>query len=92
VASGAVDCADIARPVSRRRPPLGQYAGSVERQPEPWEHTAAAGPCATIDGPSGPVELWVLGDQRYRVKAPNGEQVVEGFQRAREVARELAER
>jgi hypothetical protein len=25
-----------------------------------------------IDGPNGPVELWVLGSQRYRVMAPKG--------------------
>jgi hypothetical protein len=64
----------------------------MERNPEPWELTAGAGPCATIDGPNGPVELCVLGQQRYCVKAPTGEQVVEGFQRAREVAPEMAER
>jgi len=60
----------------------------MERQPEPWERTAAAGPCATIDGPNGPVELWVLGQQR--VKAPSAERVVEGCDRACEVGHELA--
>jgi hypothetical protein len=39
----------------------GQYAGPVEREPEPWEITATAGPCVTIDAPNGPVELWLLG-------------------------------
>jgi hypothetical protein len=29
----------------------------MERKPELWERAAAAGPCATIDGPNGPVEL-----------------------------------
>jgi hypothetical protein len=62
----------------------------MERQPEPWQLTAAAGPCVTLDSPNGPVELWVLGQHRYRVTAPNGERVVEGFQRSREVAHELA--
>jgi hypothetical protein len=61
----------------------------VEQQPEAWQ---APGPCLTVESPAGPVELWVLGNQRYRVKAPGGEQVVEGFQQAREVAHELAAR
>jgi hypothetical protein len=38
------------------------------------------------------VELSVLGAQRYRVKAPTGERIVEGFQQARAMARELAGR
>jgi hypothetical protein len=58
-------------------------------EPEPWQ-SGTAGPCVTIDSPAGPVELWVLGQQRYRVKAASGERIVEGFQRAREVAHELA--
>jgi len=62
----------------------------MERQPEPWERTAAADHRATIDGPNGPVELWVLGQQRYRVKAPSAERVVEGCDRACEVGHELA--
>src|SRR5436309_1722661 len=66
-----VDSLGIAHAVSRRHV-RRQYAGPVERQPEAWE-TAAAGPCATIDGPNGPVQLWVLGNQRYRVKAPSGD-------------------
>jgi hypothetical protein len=61
----------------------------MNREPEPWQ-TGAAGPCETIDGPNGPVELWVLGQQRYSVKAPNGERVVEGYDRACEVAHGLA--
>jgi hypothetical protein len=44
----------------------------------------------TIDGPNGPVELSVLGAQRYRVKTLKGERVADGFQRAREVGHELA--
>ena len=58
-------------------------------EPEPWQ-TGSAGPCVTIDSPAGPVELWVLGSQRYRVKTPTGDQIVEGYQQAREVAHELA--
>jgi hypothetical protein len=54
----------------------------MRHDPEPWE-SAAAGPAVTIDGPAGQAEIWLLGPQRYRVKAPSGELVVEGFQRAR---------
>jgi hypothetical protein len=61
----------------------------MDQEPEPWQK-GAAGPCTTIDSPRGPVELWVLGNQRYSVTAPSGERVVEGFQRAREVAHVLA--
>jgi hypothetical protein len=60
-----------------------------DRKPEPWQ-TGAVGPCVTIESPAGPVELWVLGDQRYRVTAPSGERIVEGFEQAREVAHDLA--
>ena len=63
----------------------------MEQEPEPWQ-TGAAGPCVTIDGSAGPVELWAITPQRYRVKAPTGEREVEGFQRAREVGHELAGR
>ena len=63
----------------------------MEQEPEPWQ-SGAAGPCVTIESPAGPVELWVLGDQRYRVKSPGGEQIVEGFQQAREAGHELAQR
>jgi hypothetical protein len=61
----------------------------MEQEPESWQR-GAGGPCVAIGGPRGPIELWVLGNQRYRVKAPSGEQTVEGFQRAREVSHELA--
>jgi hypothetical protein len=63
----------------------------MERTPEPWQVTAAPGPCTTMDSAAGRVELWVLGGQRYRVTAPGDERVVEGYERACEVAHELAE-
>jgi hypothetical protein len=62
----------------------------MDREPEPWQ-SGASGPCLTVESPAGPVELWVLGDQRYRVKGPTSEREVEGFQRAPEVAHELAD-
>jgi hypothetical protein len=61
----------------------------MEQESEAWQ-SGAAGPCVTIESPAGPVELWALGQQRYRVEAPSGERIVEGFQRAREVAHQLA--
>jgi hypothetical protein len=61
----------------------------MEQEAEPWQ-SGAAGPCLTVDGPGGPVEPWVLGQQRFRVTAPSGEQVVEGFQNAREAAHPAA--
>jgi hypothetical protein len=60
----------------------------VEQEPEHWQ-SGAAGACVTIESPAGLIELWVQSSNRYRVKGPNGEQIVEGFQRAREVAHEL---
>jgi hypothetical protein len=63
----------------------------MSSEPEPWQ-SGAAGPCVTIDSAVGPVEVWVLGEQRYRVTATDSEQIVEGYQRAREVAHELADR
>ena len=63
----------------------------MARTPEAWE-TGQGRPCATIDSPAGPVEVWVLGDQCYRVTPPSGERVVEGYDRACEVAHELAGR
>jgi hypothetical protein len=61
----------------------------MAQEREAWQ-SGVAGPCVTIESPAGPIELWVLGHQRYRVTAPSGERVVEGFQRAREVAHEIA--
>jgi hypothetical protein len=49
----------------------------MEQEAEPWQ-SGAAGPCLTVDSPGGPVEPWLLGQQRFRLTAPSGEQVVEG--------------
>jgi hypothetical protein len=57
----------------------------MEPEPEPWQ-TDAAGPFLMIGAVSG----WALGEQRFRIVAPEDEQEVEGFQRARELAHELA--
>jgi hypothetical protein len=46
----------------------------------------APGPCIVI----GNVSLWVLGESRYRIVSPEGEEIVRGFDEARQRARELA--
>jgi hypothetical protein len=55
------------------------------RKPEPWQ-TNEARPFLMI----GDVSVSVLGDHRYRVESPSGDEVVEGFDAARARARELA--
>jgi hypothetical protein len=54
-------------------------------EPEPWQ-TDAGGPFLTI----GEVSVWTLGGDRFRVESPEGAQEVEGIERARELAHELA--
>jgi len=38
------------------------------------------------------VEMWALGDNRFSVRAPDDEQVVDGYEAARQRAIALAER
>jgi hypothetical protein len=54
-------------------------------EPESWR-TNAAGPFLTV----GEVSVWTLGGERFRVESPDGSQEVEGIDRARELAHELA--
>jgi hypothetical protein len=61
----------------------------TDRQPEPWE-SSASGPFVTIEGAHGNVEIWALGQERFRVRAPSQEEVVVGYEGARQRARELA--
>jgi hypothetical protein len=60
-----------------------------DRQPEPWE-SSAPGPFVTMERTRGTVEIHALGDQRFAVKAPDQQQVVVGFEQARQIARRLA--
>ena len=53
----------------------------MSREPEPWQ-TNQPGAFLTI----GDVSLWALGDQRFRVVAPDDSCEVEGFAPARELA------
>jgi hypothetical protein len=61
------------------------------RTPKAWETNAAA-PFLTIDSPSGTVAVRSLGQERFRVSAPDLEKDVVGFAAARSMARELAGR
>jgi hypothetical protein len=61
------------------------------RTPEPWETNAAA-PFLTIDSASGAVGVRSLGQDRFRVSAPDHEKDVAGFAAARSMAHELAGR
>jgi hypothetical protein len=57
----------------------------MDREPDPWQ-SGEPGPFLTV----GEVEVWALGEQRFRVVWPDGERVVEGYKRAEQVAKELA--
>jgi hypothetical protein len=61
------------------------YAPAMEREPEPWQ-TNAAGPFLSV----GDVGVRSLGRDRFLVVTPDGERGVEGFEPARQLARELA--
>jgi hypothetical protein len=60
-------------------------------EPEPWQ-TDAAAPFLTIETPHGVVEVWALGEDRFRIAAPGHEQLVVGFVEAERTADELAGR
>ena len=60
-----------------------------DRTPEPWE-TGAAGPFLTVERERARVELWALGEDRFVVRSSEREEVVVGFDAAREAADALA--
>jgi hypothetical protein len=62
-----------------------------EREPEPWE-SGAPGPFLWIEKPRGVVEVWALGEDRFRITAPGSERLVTGFEEAEQAADALAER
>ena len=63
-----------------------------DRKPEPWE-SGAASPFLWIDTGQGNVEMWALGEDRFRITAPRGhEQLVTGYDEAEQTADPLAER
>ena len=59
-------------------------------QPEPWE-SGAASPFLWIDTAQGNVEMWALGEDRFRITAPGHEQLVTGYDEAERAADALAE-
>jgi len=58
----------------------------MDREPEAWE-SSAPGPFMTI----GEVEVFALGNDRFRIEPPAGAEEVVGFEEARRRAHELAE-
>jgi hypothetical protein len=57
----------------------------MDRKPEPWM-TNAPGAFLSV----GDASVWALGGDRFRIEAPDGAREVEGFERARKLAHELA--
>jgi hypothetical protein len=62
-----------------------------DRTPEPGE-SGAASPFMWIETPQGNVEVWALGEDRFRITEPGHEQLVAGFDEADRAADALAER
>jgi hypothetical protein len=62
-----------------------------DREPEPWESGAAA-PFLWIETPQGNVEVWALGEDRFRITAAGHEQIVTGYDEAERTADALAAR
>jgi hypothetical protein len=64
----------------------------ADRKPEPWE-SGAASPFMWIETPRGNLEVWALGEDRFKIAAPGGhEQIVTGYDEAERTADALAER
>jgi hypothetical protein len=61
-----------------------------KREPAAWE-TDAPGPVITMPREQGTVAVWPLGQDRFRVEAPDATHQLIGFEAARVVARGLAE-
>ena len=61
------------------------------RKPEPWESGAPA-PFLWIETPQGNVEMWALGEDRFKITAPGHEQVITGFEEVEKAADALAGR
>jgi len=73
--------------------PAAGYAGRAmpDREPEPWESGAAA-PFLWIETAQGNVEVWALGEDRFKITAPGHEQVITGFEEVEKAADALAGR
>jgi hypothetical protein len=60
-----------------------------DRKPEPWQ-SGAAGPFLWIEG--SPVEVYALGEGRFRITVPGHEKPVTGYPEAERAAVALAAR
>jgi hypothetical protein len=78
---------DEAEHVARLAKDIESQRSDMDREPghAAWG-TGTAEPFLRI----GPVRLWALGGQRFRVQSPSRDEEVEGFEEARRLARELA--
>jgi hypothetical protein len=61
-----------------------------DREPQAWE-TDAAAPFITMERVRGVVGIWALGRDRFKITAPEHEQVVVGFNVAQDTADALAD-
>jgi len=61
----------------------------VSHVPEPWQ-TNVARPFVVIEKPRGTVSISGLGNERFRVEAPGHDSEVEGHEKAKPLAHELA--
>jgi hypothetical protein len=62
-----------------------------DREPEPYESGVVA-PFLSVEKPGGVVDMWALGEDRFRITAPGHEQLVTGLGEAQRAAHALAER
>jgi hypothetical protein len=62
-----------------------------DRTPEPWE-SGAASPFLSIETAHCSVEVWALGEDRFRITAPGREELATGHEEAERTADALAER
>ena len=63
-----------------------------DREPEPWE-SGAASPFLWMETARGNnVEVWALGEDRFRITATGHEQLVTVLEEAQQAADALAER
>jgi hypothetical protein len=52
-----------------------------DRKAEPWESGVVA-PFLTIEKARGVVEVWALGENRFKITAPGQEEIVVGYSEA----------
>jgi hypothetical protein len=75
---------DEAEKVSRLAKDIESQRTNMDLKPA--SESGAVGPFLTI----GDVSVWALGEQRYRIESPAGDEEIEGIGEARRRAHELA--